>query len=370
MMRKEWIDPSTIYLAKPMNPRPLNQGFIESLRESMEAQGFLPQYPVKVFEADRLTCVKTDLQYACVSGMHRTTYCVEHYDFPGGENLAEKFKAYLKIVEAVQRDISEYIALTNAGALIVDSHVSAWVAEFRQQMDKDTLAKRQKIEEDWVKAKRALADALTKYPRNIAPTAFCLAMDDEFYERSGTHFKLFSRTEISSRVHNDTLKSQIKHFKQAAKDLAEDAKWVRAIAEEPVPEDTQSAPVDLEVANALFFVKLLWKQGDETQMLVFENNPLEGARDISDLPDSLRQHNSLNVREKPEGLPIQTQTLRNGQIIRHGKNGWIRVASAARSSRRWYLRAIERMKRVPSVSFGVGIIVREKEKTKNERIAG
>lgn len=73
MMRKEWIDPSTIYLAKPMNPRPLNQGFIESLRESMQEQGFLPQYPVKVFEADRLTCVETDLQYACVSGMHRTT---------------------------------------------------------------------------------------------------------------------------------------------------------------------------------------------------------------------------------------------------------------------------------------------------------
>lgn len=73
MMKKEWIDPNTIYLAKPMNPRPLNQGFIESLRESMQEQGFLPQYPVKVFEADRLTCVETDLQYACVSGMHRTT---------------------------------------------------------------------------------------------------------------------------------------------------------------------------------------------------------------------------------------------------------------------------------------------------------
>ena len=73
MIRKEWIDPNTIYLAKPMNPRPLNQGFIESLRESMEEQGFLPQYPVKVFEAGSLTCVETDLQYTCVSGMHRTS---------------------------------------------------------------------------------------------------------------------------------------------------------------------------------------------------------------------------------------------------------------------------------------------------------
>ena len=74
MIRKDWIDPNTIYLAKPMNPRPLNQGFIESLRESMEEQGFLPQYPVKVFEADALTCLEMNgLPYACVSGMHRTT---------------------------------------------------------------------------------------------------------------------------------------------------------------------------------------------------------------------------------------------------------------------------------------------------------
>ena len=140
--------------------------------------------------------------------------------------------------------------------------------------------------------RKQLADALTAYPRNIAPTAFCLAMDDEFYEKSGTHFKLFSRTEISSRVHNDTLKSQIKHFKQAAKDLAADAKWVRAIAEEPAPEDAQSVSpvkVDPEVAEALFFVKMVWKEGSEHKAQVFEINPFQGARDISDLPDSLRQ---------------------------------------------------------------------------------
>lgn len=74
MIRKEWIDPNEIYLAKPMNPRPLNQGFIESLRESMLEQGFLPQYPVKVFEVDALTCLEINGHpYACVSGMHRTT---------------------------------------------------------------------------------------------------------------------------------------------------------------------------------------------------------------------------------------------------------------------------------------------------------
>ena len=590
-MKKEWIDPNAIYLAKPINPRPMNQGFIESLRESMEAQGFLPQYPVKVFESGSLMCVETDLQYACVSGMHRTTaaqlakvdqilceiytgdddafiemmmtdnfeydparnselgqifsqrekrkacqrllyipkflkmtnsalaeewhtneanirrwrkeviasfdgqeassndeggaptfpetlsrvgitperlqelrdingsreredadgntvqvrsapkemsddeksdfwqqiredagwhndgwlkthgikdfdyvrkylsrkygiedsyhmhedmttqqlrqlhrdilsddseliacckefaaereaietsreelrvvckaikkwllgefvqgneysqaykdvrsafteaarqaghadYCVEYYDFPGGENLAEKFKAYIEIVNAVQQDISDAIDLEASGASVVDSTHSAWVAEFRQQMEKDIAAKRQKLEKNWISAKKALADALKAYPRNIAPTAFCLAMDDEFYEKSGTHFKLFSRTEISNRVHNDTLKTQIKHFKQAAKDLKADEKWVRAIAEEPGPENGQlvsPAEVDLEVAEALFFVKLVWKEGDRHETLVFESNPFAHARDISDLPDSLRQQLVECVRKK------------------------------------------------------------------------
>lgn len=76
-MLKQWIDPNNIYLASYLNPRELNQGFIESLVESMQEQGFLPQYPVGVFKADTLTCLEMhelDKQpYVCVSGMHRTT---------------------------------------------------------------------------------------------------------------------------------------------------------------------------------------------------------------------------------------------------------------------------------------------------------
>ena len=72
-MRKSWIHPEEIYLADHLNPRQLNQGFIESLVESMQSQGFLPNYPVKVFESESLTCIETELPYACVSGLHRTT---------------------------------------------------------------------------------------------------------------------------------------------------------------------------------------------------------------------------------------------------------------------------------------------------------
>lgn len=79
MLRKEWIDPNGIYLPKPMNPRPINQGFIGSLVDSMNDQGFLPQYPVKVARALELTCIEPknsngeDLLFAGIAGMHRIT---------------------------------------------------------------------------------------------------------------------------------------------------------------------------------------------------------------------------------------------------------------------------------------------------------
>lgn len=553
MMRKQWIDPNVIYLPKPMNPRLMNQGFIESLRESMEVQGFLPQYPVKVFSTAHLSCVETDLQFACVSGMHRTTaarlaqidqilcevytgdddafiemmmtenfefdptqnselgqvfskkekrnackrllyipkflrmtntalaeawhtpesnirrwrkevvatfdveaaassngeggaptfpetlrrvgitperlqelrdidasreredaegntvpvrsapkemsdeekdefwtqirkdagwhndgwlekhgikdfdfvrkylsrkyniedsyhmgedmttqqlrqvhawilsddpeliagckkmvaerellesrrdalseacgtikkwlldtfvqgnewsqaykdckaafteaarraghadYCVEHYDFPGGGSLvelAEKFKSYLEIVDAVQRDISDAIDLAAGGASVVDSTHSAWVAEFCQKMEKDTLAKRQKLEKDWIKARDLLSKAFEAYPRNVSLGAFCYALEDEFYEKSGTYLKLLDLKNPSNRVHDDTLKSQTKYFKQAAKDLEANEKWVRAIAEEPEPSVDTAEFEDFEIGH--IYIEVTGKNG-------------------------------------------------------------------------------------------------------------
>ena len=515
-MRKAWIDPNAIYLAKPMNPRPLNQGFIESLRESMQEQGFLPQYPVKVFQVESLTCIETDLPYACVSGMHRTTaaqlagldeiLCEVHpgaddaftgaddafiemmmtdnFEYDPAQNselgqifsktekrkacqrllyipkflkmtnsalaeawhtneanvrrwrkevassfdeevtdvvpetlrragitaerlqalkeindsreredadgntvqvrtapremtddekdeywtqirqdagwhndgwleahgikdfdyvrgyLAEKYgveneyRIYKELTTHQLRDIhgailsddpeliagckeiadeaavirslgddlrvecgavkswllNEFVqgneysqgykdckaAFTDAARQFghddyhVDDHEypgnnaesiktaigivqtvfqdiidkALWVAEFRQQMEKNTSAKRQKLEKNWINAKQALTAAFDVYPRNISLGAFCYALEDEFYEKSGTYLKLLSLKEPSDRVHNDTLKSQTKYFKQAAKDLKEDAKWVKAIAEEPAP------AVDAEVVDA------------------------------------------------------------------------------------------------------------------------
>ena len=77
-MQKKWEDPNNIYLPLHLNPRKINQGFVESLVESMSDKGFLPQYPVKVFLAEKLNCVEIeddmkDSLFVCVSGMHRIT---------------------------------------------------------------------------------------------------------------------------------------------------------------------------------------------------------------------------------------------------------------------------------------------------------
>lgn len=77
MLRKEWIDPKEIYLPKPLNPRPIHQGFVGSLVDSMTEKGFLPQYPVKVARSLELTCIDAknengqEMLFACIAGMHR-----------------------------------------------------------------------------------------------------------------------------------------------------------------------------------------------------------------------------------------------------------------------------------------------------------
>ena len=144
-------------------------------------------------------------------------YCEESYNFPTVKGKPETFKSAVLIVDAVQRDIIGEVD---------------WILEFRQKMEKDITAKRQQLEKDWVHAKQALSDAFEAYPRNISIGAFCYALEDEYYEKSGTYLKLLSLKEPSNRVHNDTLSSQVKNFKRAAKGLIADEKWVQAIGEE------------------------------------------------------------------------------------------------------------------------------------------
>lgn len=162
-------------------------------------------------------------------------YHVDYYDFPErGQNLTvELFKSQIQIVDAVQRDIIDEVP---------------WFLEFRQNMEKSVLAKRQKLEKNWINAKQTLADAFQAYPRNISIGTFCAALENEYWDAtSGTYLKLLSLKEPSDRVHNDTLAGQIKIFKQAAKDLKADEKWVQKIFEEPEKDSEFATPAEFTI---------------------------------------------------------------------------------------------------------------------------
>ena len=171
-------------------------------------------------------------------------YCEGDGYYPTVETKPETYEVANEIVLAVQRDISED---------------AAWVVTFRETIQKSVIAKRQKLEKDWGKAKDALADAFTAYPRNISPAAFCAAMDSKHYDKDGTHFKLFSRKDPGSRVHDDKIAYQIRTFKNAAKDLKADADWVKNIPSEDTPVLRLDEYVDFEIAH--IFIEVVGKNG-------------------------------------------------------------------------------------------------------------
>jgi len=141
-------------------------------------------------------------------------YCEEDYNYPTKESKPETYERANEIVLAVQRDIA---------------NDASWIFAFRDKMEKETFEKRQKLEKGWVKSKKALAKAFTAYPRNISPAAFCAALDGNYYEKSGTHFKLFGQNEPSSRVHDQKIKDQISRFQRITRELKADADWVQKI---------------------------------------------------------------------------------------------------------------------------------------------
>lgn len=71
-MLDQWINPNEIHVHSVLNNRELDQNFIPSIAESMRDQGFLPAYPIDVFEVDNLDYdTKDDSLYICACGAHR-----------------------------------------------------------------------------------------------------------------------------------------------------------------------------------------------------------------------------------------------------------------------------------------------------------
>ena len=70
MMKTLWIDPNDLADVWTVNNRKENTGHIESLAESMQQNGYLPEYPIIAFEAANIP-IQTDKPYLVACGHHR-----------------------------------------------------------------------------------------------------------------------------------------------------------------------------------------------------------------------------------------------------------------------------------------------------------
>ena len=186
-------------------------------------------------------CAKAFKEAARAAGY--VDYYEDDYSYPTNDAKPETYEAANEVLLAVQRDIATTLDSEDPKDWVI------WVSEFRKKQEKSIVAQRTKLEKDWVQSKKDLADAFTAYPRNISPAAFCAAMDSKHYDKDGTHFKLFSRNEIGSRVHDDTIRTQIRTFKDAARDLKADADWVQKIPSEDTPVLRLDEYVHFEIAH-------------------------------------------------------------------------------------------------------------------------
>ena len=68
---QKYISPNDIHILEVVNNRELDQNYVESLKVSMRAKGFLPNYAIDVFLAQNVG-IKTDKMFVCACGNHRT----------------------------------------------------------------------------------------------------------------------------------------------------------------------------------------------------------------------------------------------------------------------------------------------------------
>ena len=73
---KAWVDPHDIEDVWSVNNRKENEGHIASLAESMTQRGYLLEYPIVVFQAEKLG-IMTEKPYVVASGHHRRKAAIQ-----------------------------------------------------------------------------------------------------------------------------------------------------------------------------------------------------------------------------------------------------------------------------------------------------
>ena len=104
-----------------------------------------------------------------------------------------------------------------------------WVLAFKTQFSDKHAKARRDLEASWRDARKEMFTALSEYPRNVSEVAFSNRFDERFGHPSGRTRQF---TEPTPAITDETLTADIRHFKDATRDIRSNTDWMQAIPEQ------------------------------------------------------------------------------------------------------------------------------------------
>ena len=104
-----------------------------------------------------------------------------------------------------------------------------WVLIFKAEFSDKARKARKALEQAWTDTRKEMFTALSEYPRNVSEVAFSNRFDERFGHPSG---RTRGFTEPTPAITDETLTTDIRHFKAVTTDIHADTDWMQAM---PVP---------------------------------------------------------------------------------------------------------------------------------------
>ena len=101
-----------------------------------------------------------------------------------------------------------------------------WVLIFKAEFSDKARKDREVLEQAWADAREAMFTALSEYPRDVSEVAFSNQFDKRFGHPSG---RTRGFTEPTPAITDETLTTDIRHFKTATADIHADTDWMQAM---------------------------------------------------------------------------------------------------------------------------------------------
>ena len=101
-----------------------------------------------------------------------------------------------------------------------------WVLAFKAQFSDKARKDREALEQAWADARQEMFIALSEYPRDVSEVAFSNRFDERFGHPTG---RTKGFTEPTPAITDETLTADIRHFKDATRDIHTDTDWMQAM---------------------------------------------------------------------------------------------------------------------------------------------